>query len=98
MADRSLSDRTMIAVGSSAFSVPRIVKRLIETAVATGVTAAVALVVILINSMLTARGGAELGFDTWLAFVRRPDIIATMALTAFVTITTLAWMNKNDRR
>lgn len=98
MADRSLSDRTMIAVGSSAFSVPRIVKRLLETAIATGFTAIVALVVILIDSMLTARGGATLGFDTWLSFIRRPDILATIALSAFVTISTLNWMKKNERR
>lgn len=98
MADRSLGDRTMIAVGTSAFSVPRIIKRLLETAIATGVTALVALVVILVNSMLTARGGASLGIETWLAFVRRPDIIATMALTAFVTISYIAWSRKNERR
>ena len=98
MADKSLSDRTMISVGRNALSVPRIVKRLLEAAIAAGFTALAALGVILVNSMLTSRGGFSQGIEIWLAFIRRPDILATMLLTAIVTITYLNWQNKQDRR
>ncbi len=98
MADRSLSDRTMISVGKSSISVPRILKRLLEATIASGLTALVSLVIILVNSMLTAKGGFTQGFETWSAFVRRPDIIATMLLTAIVAITYFNWQSRQDRR
>lgn len=98
MADRSLSDRTMISVGKSSISVPRILKRLLEAAIASGLTALVSLVIILVNSMLTAKGGFTQGFEIWSGFVRRPDIIATMALTAIVAITYYNWQSRQDRR
>ena len=99
MTDRSLSGQTMIAVGKNTLAVPRFIKRLLEAAVAAGLTALVALVFITISSMLMgARGGYMQGVDAWYAFIRRPDILATMVLTAFVTITYGVWQNRNDRR
>jgi hypothetical protein len=98
MADRSLADRTMIAVGRNAISVPRLVKRLLEAGVATGLTALAALIVILVNSLLTARGGYMQGLVTWTAFIRRSDILATICLTAIVTISYMLWQNRQDRR
>lgn len=98
MSDRSLSDRTMIAVGRNSISVPRLVKRLLEAVVAAGLTAVVTLVVILVTSMLTARGGYSQGLNAWYAFIQRPDIVATMLLTAIVAVTYVHWQRKQDRR
>ena len=40
---------------------------------------------------LTARGGSVHGFNTWYAFILRPDILSTMVLTALVTIGYVMW-------
>jgi ABC-type sulfate transport system permease subunit len=98
MAERSLSDRTMISVGKSSISMPRILKRLLETAIASGLTALVSLFIIIVNSMLTAKGGFAQGFEIWSAFVRRPDIVATIALTAIVALSYYHWQSRQDRR
>lgn len=98
MSDRSLSDRTMIAVGRNSISVPRIFKRLLEAVVAAGITAAVALVIILVNSMLMGRGGYLQGVDAWYAFIRRTDILATLLLASLVTVIYVHWQKKQDRR
>ena len=86
-----MSDRTMIAFGRQSFSVPRLAKRSLQVLTALGLTALAALLIIMANSFLTARGGLTAGFDVWLAFIRRPDIIGTMILTAVVTIGYLYW-------
>ena len=86
-----MSDRTMIAIGRQTFSVPRLAKRAIQVMTALGLTALVSLAIIMANSFLTARGGVMAGFDLWLGFIRRPDIIGTMVLTAIVTIAYFYW-------
>jgi hypothetical protein len=90
-----MSDRTMIAFGRQSFSVPRLAKRSLQVLTALGLTALAALLIIMANSFLTARGGLAAGFDVWLAFIRRPDIIGTMVLTAMVTIGYLYWDRDN---
>ena len=93
-----MSDRTMIALGRKSFSVPRIAKRTLQVLTAVGITAIVFLLVILVNSLLMAHGGFMPGFDVWYGFIRRPDIIATMVLTAVVTVAYLYWEKRNDKR
>ena len=93
-----MSDRTMIALGRKTFSVPRIAKRTLQVVTAVGLTAGVSLLVILVNSLLMARGGFVPGFDAWYGFIRRPDIIATMVLTAAVTVGYLFWEKRSDKR
>jgi hypothetical protein len=88
----------MIAFGRSTFSVPRLAKRTLQVLTAAGLTAGVFLAVIVINSFLTARGGFASGFDVWYAFIRRPDIVATMVLTAIVTTAYLYWERRSDKR
>lgn len=89
-----MTDRTMIDVAGKAFSVPRLLKRTLQVLTAMGLTAIVTLVIIAANSMLTAKGGTVAGFNTWLGFIQRPEIIGTMVLTAVVTVLYLHW----DRR
>ena len=93
-----MSDRTMIALGRASISVPRIAKRALQVLTAVGMTAMVALVVIVMNSLLMAHGGFVPGFDAWYGFIRRPDIIATMVLTAVVTVGYLFWEKRSDKR
>lgn len=86
-----MSDRTQFAIGRNSISVPRLTKRVMEALLATGVTAFVSLVILLLNNVLTARGGWMNGFDVWLSFIRQPDILGTMLLTALCTALFLQW-------
>lgn len=87
----SMSDRTQLAIGRSAISVPRLTKRAIEAVLATGVTACIALFILVLNNVLTGRGGWLNGFNVWLNFISQPAILGTMLLTAFVTASFLSW-------
>lgn len=75
--------------------VPRLVKRTYEVILASLVTATVVLVIVVANSMLLTRGTVSKGFETWLAFIQRPDILGTIILTALVTVTVL-FLSRNQ--
>ncbi|MBL8564874.1 MAG: hypothetical protein JNM89_04085 [Hyphomicrobiaceae bacterium] len=93
-----MSDRTMLAIGRSSFSVSRLTKRAVQVLVATALTAAASLVILMLNNVLTAKSGWQQGLDVWLAFIRRSDILGTMLLTAIVTIAFLYWQREHERR
>jgi uncharacterized membrane protein YhaH (DUF805 family) len=93
-----MSDRTMIALGGKAFSVPRIAKRALQVLTATGLTALVSLFIVMANAFLTVKDGPLRGFSTWHAFVTRPDIIGTALLTAIVTVAFLYWNGSRDMK
>jgi hypothetical protein len=40
----------------------------------------------------------QAGINMWLAFVKRPDILSTMVLTAFVTVVFVYWQRNQERR
>lgn len=86
-----MSDRTQLAIGRNMLSVPRFTKRALEVALATALTSAVALVILLLNTVLTARGGWISGVNIWLDFMRRPDILGTIILTAVCTVLFMNW-------
>ncbi len=86
-----MSDRTMIDVAGKTLLVPRLAKRALQVLTAMGLTALLTLLIIVSNSMLTSKGGSSAGFNSWLAFIQRPEIIGTMVLTAVVTIIYLHW-------
>lgn len=91
-----MSDRTQFAIGRNSISMPRLTKRLIEAAVATGLTAALALVILVLNNVLTGRGGWLNGFDIWLAFIRQPDILGTMLMTSVIAVLYVHWQRDSS--
>jgi hypothetical protein len=93
-----MSDQTQLAIGRTILSVPRLTKRAVEVAVVTGHTGLAALVVLGLNNVLTARSGFTGGFDLWMQFIRRSDILGTMILTAFVAVAYLSWSRDNGKR
>ena len=95
-----MSDRTQLAIGRTILSVPRLTKRAGEVAVVTGLTGLAALLVLGLNNVLTARSGFTGGFDLWMQFIRRSDILGTMILTAIVAVVYLSWNrdSSNNRR
>jgi hypothetical protein len=86
-----MSDRTQLAIGRNSMSVPRLTKRAVEAGIATAMTSLVALFILVLNNVLTGRGGWLNGFNIWLSYMRQPAILGTMILTAFVTTFFLAW-------
>jgi hypothetical protein len=93
-------EKTILALpaGKKA-SVPRPFKRILQVALAVALTGAVFLVMIVGNGLLVGRGGSlQSGVNAWLAFVRRPDILATMTVTAIVTVFLVYWMRDRERK
>lgn len=94
-----MSDRTQFAVARNMkISMPRLLKRSLQVAFATAITAFVALLVMMANGFLSGRGGSLSGFDLWLKFIYRTDILATIVLTALVTVTLVYWQRDRERR
>jgi hypothetical protein len=92
-----MSDRTQLAIGRNTISVPKVTKRALQVVYAVIITAVLSLVIILLNDVLTTRGGWMQGITAWTAFIRRSDILGTMILTALVTVATLYWSRGNGK-
>jgi hypothetical protein len=92
-------EKTILALpAGKKVSVPRLFKRSLQIALAVGLTAAILLVVIAGSGMLVGRGGTlQAGFAAWLAFIRRTDILATMTITALVTVMLVYWQRDRER-
>lgn len=99
-----MTDRTQIAFAGTRYSVPPIAKRLGEIAVGAGLTAATMLAVLTINAALTGNGAAKRGstwfkgYEAWIGFVGRSDILATLLLTAIITVTVVTWQRGRSGR
>jgi hypothetical protein len=92
-------ETTALVVAGKKMSVPRLLKRALQVAMAVAVTATVFLVVIVGNGAVAGRGMSfQVGINTWLAFIKRPDILSTMVLTAFVTVLLVYWQRNQERR
>jgi branched-subunit amino acid transport protein len=92
-------ETTLLVVAGKSLTVPRLLKRILQIASAVVLTAAVFLVVIVGNGFLVGRQTSlQAGVNAWLAFVKRPDILATMILTAAVTVMFVYWQRKQERR
>ncbi|CCB64534.1 hypothetical protein RLW55_18860 [Hyphomicrobium sp. B1] len=93
-----MSDRTQLAIGRNSISVPRLTKRLVEAVIATALTSLVAFVVLVLNNVLTNRGGWIEGFNVWQSFMRQPAILGTMLLTSLVTVLFLSWQREREMK
>jgi len=92
-------ETTVLAVPGRKLSVPRILKRSLQVALAVALTAAVFLVMIAGNGMVVGRNASlQSGINAWLAFIQRPDILATITLTALVTVLLIYWMRDRERK
>ena len=94
-----MADKTILVVpGNKKVSVPRLLKRTLQVAAAVALTALVALAIVVGNGFLMARGRALDGWDVWVAFIHRTDILATMVLTAIVTVLFVYWQREKERK
>lgn len=94
-----MADKTTLVLPGSKVTVSTTMKRALQVGVSVLLTAAVVLAVVLINTMMISRtGSASQGLNTWLAFVQRGDIQATMILTSLVTVLFVYWQRDKERR
>lgn len=77
---------------------PLIVRNVLDVLIAVAMTAAVAFVIVVSSHFLVARGSSLQGILAWLTFIRRPDIIGTMMLTALVTFGYVFWQRHRIRK
>jgi hypothetical protein len=95
----AMVERTILALpaGKKA-AVPRPFKRILQIALAVALTGAVFLVMIVGNGLLIGRAASwQSGYNAWLTFMKRPDILATITVTAVVTVLLVYWMRDRER-
>jgi hypothetical protein len=92
-----MSEKTILVVPGKKLTVPRILKRGLQIAAAVALSAGVALAILIGNGLLVPRGSLLQGWDVWLAFINRTDILATMILTALVTVWFVYWQRDQER-
>lgn len=93
-----MSEKTILVVpGSKKLTVPRILKRTLQIAAAVALSAGVALAILIGNGLLVPRGHLLQGWDVWVTFINRTDILATMVLTALVTVWFVYWQRDQER-
>ncbi len=94
-----MGDKTTLVLPGRKLTVSTALKRSLQISVSVGLTALLALMVVIVNTLMVSRtGSAVQGFNTWLAFIQRGDIQATMVLTALVTVLFVYWQRDKERR
>jgi hypothetical protein len=93
-----MSEKTILVLPRKSLSVPRVVKRSLQVGAAVAISALVALAILVGNGLLVPRGRLLQGWDVWLGFINRTDILATMVLTALVTVLFVYWQRDQERR
>jgi hypothetical protein len=92
-----MSEKTILVVPGKKMTVPRPLKRSLQIAAAVALTAGVALAILVGNGLLVPRGRLLQGWDVWVTFINRTDILATMVLTALVTVLFVYWQRDHER-
>jgi hypothetical protein len=94
-----MADTTQLVMAGRKLSVPRILKRLLQVTLAVALTGAVLFVVIAGSRFLVGpQSSLQAGYTAWLTFVRRPEILTTMVLTALVSVLFVYWQRDRERR
>jgi hypothetical protein len=94
-------ETTQLVVAGKKMSVPRLLKRLLQIGIAVAITSAIFFVVIVGNGFLAPAGRGttlQAGYNQWLAFIRRPEILTTMSLTAIVAVLLVYGQRDKERR
>lgn len=92
-----MSEKTILVVPGKKLTVPRLLKRSLQIVVAVALTSGVALAILIGSGLLVPRGRLLQGWDVWVAFINRTDILATMVLTALVTVSLVYWQRDHER-
>ncbi|MDX2289648.1 MAG: hypothetical protein NW217_12605 [Hyphomicrobiaceae bacterium] len=94
-----MSDRTMLVMPGRRVSVPKAVKRSIQVGMSVVLTSLALLIVLGGSTMLVGKTKSPVqAFEQWLGFIRQPEILTTMVLTALVTVALVYWQRDHERR
>jgi hypothetical protein len=92
-------ETTVLVLAGKKLTVPRVLKRAIQVAVSVGLTLLVVLVIQVGDGLLAGRTSSlQTATASWLGFVRRPDVLAIMFLTALVTVLFVYWQRDQERK
>ena len=92
-------ERTMLVAAGKKTMVPRLFKRTLQIAATVALTAGVLLIVIVGNGFLVGKAPSfRSGWNLWMSFIQRPDILSTMFLTAIVAVAFLYWQRNQERK
>jgi hypothetical protein len=83
------------AVSRTDFKVLPLVKTLFDILLPIALTGGVALIMIVGASFLLAKGNAWQGYEAWLGFIKKLDTLATITVTALVTVAYLRWRQRS---
>lgn len=89
--------KTMLVMPGRKFSVSKAIKRTVQVVSGAALSAGVIGLLMITNGLLTNRGTTMQLVNTWLAFVKRGDIMATMLLTAACTVAFIYWQRDKER-
>jgi len=92
-------ETTLLVFAGKKLRVPRLLKRALQIAVSVGLTLLLVLVIQAGDGLLSGRASSlQAATSNWLAFIRRPDILAIMTLTALVTVLFIYWQRDQERK
>jgi len=92
-------ETTVLVVAGKKLRVPRLLKRTLQVAVSVGLTLLVVLIIQVGDGLLAGRASSlQTATAAWLGFVRRPDMLAIMSLTALVTVLFVYWQRDQERK
>ncbi len=92
-------ETTIVVIAGKKLTVPRVLKRFFEIAISVGLTLFVVLVIQVGDALLSGRvTSLQAAMANWLTFIRRPDVLMIMALTATVTVALIYWHRDRERR
>lgn len=92
-----MSDKTTLVLPGTRMSVARPIKRTFQATAGVVLTAALIFVLAVGNSLFMSKTTTHQAVQAWMAFIQRPDILATMALTAAVTVLFVYWQRDKER-
>ena len=89
--------KTMLIMPGTKFPVSRLIKRGVQALSGAVIGALIIGIVMILNGLLSGRGGVMQWIHVWLGFIQRPEILVTMLLTAMSTVLFVYWQRDKER-
>ena len=91
-------ETTIFAFAGKKLKIPRLLKRGLQIAVSVGLTLLVVLIIQVGDGLLSGKTNSlQTAMSSWLAYIRRPDMLAIITLTAIVTVMFIYWHRDRER-
>ena len=91
-------ETAILVFAGKKLKVPRLFKRALQVAVSAGLTLLVVLIIQVGDGFLSGKTSSlQTAMSNWLAYIRRPDMLAIITLTATVTVLFIYWHRDRER-